>query len=282
MSISEIFNSGVAVVTGSGSGIGKALVEQLATCGMTVVIAEYSRERGEKVAKDINEAGGKATFIQTDVSKRESVKALADSVFKDYGEVKLLINNAGISVMGKIWEISDDTWDRAIDVNIRGTIAGLQYFLPPMIESGKPAYVCNLGSLASFSMDTNQSAYFSLKHAILSLSESLFLEMQEGEHPIQVSVAAPGIIATRIFKDSIKTQAGSELAAAMQHVTDHQGMPAKEAANIILQGIADQKFLISTHPEFTQMLAAERARYLTSIETTKPVCSDPGAFLEPS
>lgn len=274
----ETFNGGVAVITGAGSGIGEALSLYAASCGMKVVVAELSEERGQKVAQAINDNGGEAIFVKTDVSDRKSVKALADKTFSTYGEVRLLVNNAGISVMGKILDITDESWDRALDVNLRGTIAGIQYFVPKMIEAGKPAYVCNLGSLASFSMATSQSAYFCTKHAILSLSEGLYLEMQEDNHPINVSMAAPGFITTRIFEDSLKTEASVELTNMIQDAATNLGMSPPDAAKIILDGIAAKKFVISTHPDFTAGFAIERGEYLSDVNERMPVPSNAEAI----
>lgn len=282
MSATDSFKGGVAVITGAGSGIGEALAMEAAEHGMTVIIAELSVDRGEKVAAAIIEKGGKAQFIQTDVSKRESIKTLADRVHSTYGAVRLLINNAGIAVMGRIWEVTDESWDKTLDINLRGTVACIQYFVPHMIESGQQAFICNLGSLASFSMATNQAPYFCTKHAVLSLSESLYLEMQENQHPIHVAMAAPGMVSTRIFEDAINTKAGSEMTEMLKQVIAHGGMPPNEAAKIILDGIAAKKFVVSTHPAFTSGLATERSEYLAQVNERLPVPSDAEAILETS
>jgi NAD(P)-dependent dehydrogenase (short-subunit alcohol dehydrogenase family) len=270
------FKNQVAVITGAGSGIGKGLALHAASLGMKVVVAELSPERGEAVAQTIKDQGGEALFVQTDVTDYDSVKTLAKKAREAFGDICLLVNNAGISVMGKIWEVPMELWDRSIDVNFRGALHGIKAFLPEMLASGKPGFICNLGSLASFSTDSKMSPYFSTKHAILSLSECLSIEMKEEEAPIQISLAAPGLISTRIFEDTIGVEAtGNNQKAAMKEALQHLGMPPEEAARIIFEGIAAGDFVVSTHPPFTEAMAAERGQYLCDIHNRQPQPSNP-------
>jgi NAD(P)-dependent dehydrogenase (short-subunit alcohol dehydrogenase family) len=267
----------VAVITGAGSGIGQALAEHAASLGMKVVVAELSVERGESVVKGITAQGGDALFVQTNVADYDSVQALADKTFDHYGDTHLLVNNAGISVLGKIWEISKEQWDRAIDVNYRGAVYCIKAFTARMLEGTGQRYICNIGSLASFSIASTMSPYFNTKHAILSLSECLYIEMQEGNYPIHVCMAAPSMIKTRIFEDTVATQgAGEAEQAALQGVLTSQGLESSVAAEMIFNGIANKDFIISTEPLATQSLASQRSQYLADVHGKNPVPSDPG------
>lgn len=265
MTPEQAFAGGVAVITGAGSGIGEALAYEAALNGMTVVVAEISTERGEKVAQGIRQAGGSASFWRTDVRDMAAMRALANHAY-GMGDVRLLVNNAGISVMGPIWEISDVDWDRSIDINFRGVVNGVRAFVPRMLASSSQTYLCNIASLGSFSIDCNVAPYFTTKHAVLSLSECLHLEMQARPHPVQISAAAPGFIATRIFEDTaVADQASGELRDMMQAAVHGIGMAPREAAGLILKGIAAGHFLISTHPEMTAHLARDRSEYLRTL-----------------
>jgi NAD(P)-dependent dehydrogenase (short-subunit alcohol dehydrogenase family) len=271
---------GVAVITGAGSGIGEALAKHAASLGMKVVVAELSQERGEAVASAINAEGGEATFVKTDVTSYESMQAMAEAARTAYGAITVLVNNAGISVMGKIWEVPIEQWERSIDVNFRGALYGIKSFLPEMLKSGRPGFICNVCSLASFSMASKMAPYFNTKHAILSLSECLNIEMQEEQAPIHVCAAAPGMISTRIFEDTVAAEASGEAhQSMMKDALQHMGMPPAEAAKIIFEGMAKRDFVISTHPEGTEFLAKQRAEYMANIHSSQPKPSDPG-FLD--
>jgi NAD(P)-dependent dehydrogenase (short-subunit alcohol dehydrogenase family) len=275
MSPSEAFAGGAAVITGSGSGIGEALALKVAELGVPVVVAELSVERGERVAAEIRARGGKAIFVCTDVGDTASVEALADAAFAAYGNVRLLVNCAGLTVMGSICNLSSEVWDKVIDVNLRGVINGVRAFVPRMANGPGGGYVSNVASLASFSMATNNGPYFATKHAVMSLSECLYLEMEEEGLPVKVSVVVPGMVKSRIFADTIVTTEAEEaqrsmLAGAMAQIA----MPADQAAQIILDGISAEDFIISTHPRFSTLLATERSEHLRKLAKPRPSSKD--------
>jgi NADP-dependent 3-hydroxy acid dehydrogenase YdfG len=134
---------GVAVITGAGSGIGEGLARHAAEIGMTVVLADIAKDRIDKVAADIVAEKGKALAVPTDVSKPEALEALADAAYNAFGEVRLLINNAGIETLGYTWEIPAATWDKTLGININGVVHGVRAFVPRMIAAGKPAFIAN-------------------------------------------------------------------------------------------------------------------------------------------
>lgn len=271
MSLKEALSGGAAVITGAGSGIGAALARQSAQIGLKVVVAELSPERGERIAADIRAAGGEALFVQTDVTKRQSLEALADAAYEAYGDVRLLINNAGVSILGAIWEIGDAEWDRGLGVNLHGVLNGVRAFAPRMLARSAPAYICNVASIASLAMASNAGPYTVAKHAVLSLSECLYIEMQSRPKPVHVSVALPGVVETRILEDTtIASDAYAEQRKAMSRVIAEIGMPVEEAAQIILNGIAAKNFWITTHPEHLKAMAQSRADYLLGQQFPKP------------
>ncbi len=281
MSTEERLSGGTAVITGAGSGIGEALAMHVASLGMNVVIAERSAERGERVAQAIRARGGQALYVSTDVTSRESMLGLAKATFEAFGDVRLLVNNAGISVIGAVWEIPPADWERAIGTNLVGVLHGIQAFVPRMLDAAKPAYVANVASLAAVSIAPNSSPYFTTKHAVLSLSESLHVDLQMRGAPIQVSVVNPGLVSTRIFDDALATGSNDDKQREfMRGLASQAGMPPAEAARLIVEGIASGEFWVTTHPGPLAYLAGERADYLRA--RGKPQPSNERAALGPN
>jgi NAD(P)-dependent dehydrogenase (short-subunit alcohol dehydrogenase family) len=258
---------GVAVITGAGSGIGEGLARCAAECGMTVVLADIARDRIEKVAADIERAGGTALPVVTDVSDPAALDALADTTFDTFGSVRLLINNAGIETLGLSWEIPAATWEKTLDINIHGVIHGVRAFAPRMIAGGETAYIANTSSIGAFGIMPVQTSYILSKHAVLAYSECLYMEMKLKQLPIHISAILPGPVATRIFTDSAGTKDATSNfhQKVMEDMLAANGMTGMEAAKIILPQIAAGEFWVSTHPDMTKEYAANRARHLTEL-----------------
>jgi len=259
--------NGVAVITGAGSGIGEALARQAAELGMKTVLADIDANRIETVAAAINNAGGQALPVVTDVSDPQALDALADEAFGTFGGVTLLVNNAGVETLGLSWEIPAATWDKTLAVNINGVIHGVRAFAPRMIAAGQTAFIANTCSIGALGSMPVQTSYILSKHAILAFSECLHLEMQLKQAPVHVSAILPGPVATRIFADSTTTaDAGSHHhRQVMQDMLASQGISALEAARLILPRIAAGDFWISTHPQMTREMAQQRAEHLASL-----------------
>jgi NAD(P)-dependent dehydrogenase (short-subunit alcohol dehydrogenase family) len=268
MSAKEAFAGGVAVVTGAGSGIGEGIVRQAASLGMRVVLAEIAVDRAEKVAADIRGQGGEALVVATDVSKPGSIDQLADQAYAAFGDVRLLVNNAGIETVGFTWEIPVERWERTLDINIHGMIHGCRAFAPRMLASPDQTYIANVASVGGLGMAPVQVPYILSKHAILSFTEGLYLEMQMQPKPVSVSAVLPGPVATRIFADANRDGAG-EKGGTHREIMDQMlttvGMTGLEAGRIILEGIAARQFWVSTHPEMMADMAKARAHHLANL-----------------
>jgi NAD(P)-dependent dehydrogenase (short-subunit alcohol dehydrogenase family) len=260
-------NGGVAVITGAGSGIGEGLARYAAAIGMKVVLADIARDRIDKVAADIESAGGVALPVVTDVSDPAALEALADTTVDTFGSVRLLINNAGIETLGLSWEIPAAIWEKTLNINIHGVIHGVRAFAPRMIASGEPAYIANTASIGALGIMPVQTSYILSKHAVLAFSECLYMEMKLKQLPIHVSAIMPGPVATRIFTDSAGTKDATSNfhQKVMEDMLAANGMTGMEAARIILPQIAAGEFWVSTHPDMTKEYAANRARHLTEL-----------------
>ncbi|HLG87016.1 MAG TPA: SDR family NAD(P)-dependent oxidoreductase [Alphaproteobacteria bacterium] len=269
MAVKQGFAEGAAVVTGAGSGIGEGIARHAASLGMHVMLADVAIERARRVAADIRDAGGSAMAERIDVRIPGELDQLAARAYDKFGDVRLLVNNAGIETVGYSWEIPAERWEETLDVNIHGVIHGVRAFVPRMLASGKPAYIANVASIGALGMMPVQTAYILSKHAVLSFTECLRLEMSLLGDPISISCVLPGPVATRIFEDANRDDK-PEVAhhrKLMHDMLASEGITPLEAGRIILDGIAAKNFWVSTHPEITAQMAKDRAAHLADLTT---------------
>ncbi len=262
-----VFGGGVAVITGAASGIGEGLARHAAALGMKVVLADIAVERMEGVVAGIRAAGGEAMAVPTDVTDAAAIDRLAAITHETWGDVRLLMNNAGVETLGFVWEMSAATWDRTLAININAMVHGVRAFAPRMIAAGKPAFIANTSSIGGLSTMPVQTSYIMSKHAVLAFSECLSLEMQVKKAPIQVSAILPGPVATRIFEDS-KPGTDPMVAhhrEAMRAMLAESGISGRAAAQRILRQVAAGEFWVSTHPEITAEFARQRAAHLSGL-----------------
>ena len=224
--------------------------------------------RNEAVAQEIRAGGGEALTVETDVSDPAALDRLAARVHEHWGDVRVLVNNAGIETLGFSWELSAADWERTLGVNIHGVIHGVRAFAPRMIASGKPGFIANVSSIGGLSMMPLQTSYILSKHAVLSYSECLSMEMQLINSAVQVSAILPGLVATRIFDDA--SSGSADIAAQhrdlMHGMLRDGGISPREAASRIFTRIADGEFWVSTHPEMTAECARNRAAHLVGLQ----------------
>jgi NADP-dependent 3-hydroxy acid dehydrogenase YdfG len=259
----EVFAGGVAVITGAGAGIGAGLARQAARAGMRLALADVDLGRVERLAREL-EGVAEVMPVQVDVAKSEELEALAAAVHGRWGDVRLLINNAGVETVGYTWEIPADRWEATLDINVQGVIHGVRAFAPRMIASGQPAWIANLSSVGAFGHLPLQTAYIVSKHAVQAFSECLYLEMEMKGAPIRVSSIIPGMVKTRIFEDA-SSDAGEDAAAhrrAMRDAMAADGMELDAACEQILRRIAAGEFWVSTQPRMTDMLVRDRLTFL--------------------
>ena len=280
MTTKSVLGGGVAVITGAAGGIGEGLARVAAELGMRLVLADIAVDRLHDVADALAATGSEVIAVTTDVRDPAALDRLADEAYEHFGEVRLLINNAGIEALGFTWELSAEQWNRVIDINVLGVIHGVRAFAGRMIAAGKPAFISNVSSIGGLSMMPVQTPYILSKHAVLSFSECLYLEMEQAKAPIRVSAVLPGAVATRIFDDApggANPQSIDAHRAAMKHILSAHGMTPVEAARLILDQIAEGRFWVSPHPEMMRESAERRAAHLATLAT--PALTDEGRAL---
>jgi NAD(P)-dependent dehydrogenase (short-subunit alcohol dehydrogenase family) len=192
----------IAVVTGSGSGIGEALAHRFARAGMKLVLADVDIAAAERVRAALTGEGHDAIAIRTDVADAASVEHLAQQSYQHYGKVHVLCNNAGVVPSGRhrpVWEQPLEDWRWSLDVNLMGVIHGMRSFVPRMLAQDSPAHIVNTASVAGFMSGSGSTAYSAAKHAVVRASEALYAGLLERNAPIGVTILCPGLVATRIY-----------------------------------------------------------------------------------
>ncbi len=189
----------VALVTGGGSGIGRAIAARLAGRGDHVVVADVDVVRAESVSRELIAAGGGgAEAVALDVTDREAFAAVAAAVVRDHGRVDLLVNNAGIGVGGLVEELTPAHWDSALDVNLRGVVHGIEAVYPHLVRQGH-GHILNTGSLAGLVPAPLMAPYTTTKWAVVGLSRAFRLEA--AGHGVGVTVLCPGFVETPLLDD---------------------------------------------------------------------------------
>ena len=183
----------VAIVTGAGSGIGRATAILLAKEGAKVVVCDIDRERGERTAKEILEMGGDAFFVEADVSKSKDVANLIRRTIEKYGRLDILVNNAGVESLASIFDITEEEWDRVLGVNLKGPFLCSKYAVPEMIKSGGGVIV-NVSSVLGIVGSKGELAYCASKGGVIALTRAMALEL--ADHNIRVNCICPGSVKT--------------------------------------------------------------------------------------
>ena len=183
----------IAIVTGAGQGIGRAIALGLAREGARVAIADVNEECANSVKNEIEAAGGRALVIRTDVSNEDSVQAMVERSLQEFGRVDILVNNAGIFPTSPVEEMSEEDWDRVIGTNLVGAFLCARAVVPKFLEQGS-GRIISLTSGRAFQGAKNGAHYAASKAGIIGFSKSLALEL--APHGITVNVICPGITDT--------------------------------------------------------------------------------------
>ena len=189
-----------AIITGSASGMGRYAAELFASEGANVVITDIAENEGEEIARAIRDNGGKAIFVKANVAIEDEVKHMVNAAIDAFGRVDVLYNNAGIMPEedGSVTDISEATWDRIMDINLKSAFLCSKYTIPHMIKQGKGSII-NVASFVAFmGCSVPQDAYTASKGGMLSLTKSF--AVQYGRHGIRCNAICPGPIETPLLR----------------------------------------------------------------------------------
>ncbi|MGO1119654.1 glucose 1-dehydrogenase [Rhodovibrionaceae bacterium A322] len=188
----------VAIVTGAGSGFGEGIAKRFAAEGAAVIVADFVEEGGKRVTSDIESAGGKALYVNCDVTKRDQVKTMIDQAVSNFGKLDILVNNAGWTHRNKpLAEVTEDEFDRIFDVNVKAVYLAIQEALP-QFEAQGGGCVINTASTAGLRPRPNLSVYNASKGAANVLTKSLAVELAPKK--VRVNALCPVIGATGLLE----------------------------------------------------------------------------------
>jgi NAD(P)-dependent dehydrogenase (short-subunit alcohol dehydrogenase family) len=232
----------VAVVTGGGSGIGRATALLLARHGARIHLADIKAEAAEEVVREIGVAGGSATAYVLDVSDPDAVERFAEAVFASEGHVDVLHNNAGIGYGGNLESTMIEDWQRVIGVNLLGVAYGIQAFVPRMLAQGRPASVINTASQAGLTPAPKMAPYCASKYGVVGLTESLNAELSN--RGIHFTAICPGIIDTPIVASGIMRGEVADMHGKLTAFYDKRGASPEEVARAILRAIDKHTLIV--------------------------------------
>jgi NAD(P)-dependent dehydrogenase (short-subunit alcohol dehydrogenase family) len=198
----------VALVTGAGSGIGRAAAQLFASEGARVAVLDLRREAAEETAAAITDAGGSALAVAANVADAREVFTAMAEVTKTFGQLNVLYNNAGVDSRGSVAETDEDDWDRCLSVNAKGTFLCSRAAVPLLEASGKGAIV-NQGSVAAMVGIPNFAAYCAAKGAVVSLTRNMAVDL--APRGIRVNVICPGTVFTPLMEPMLKARGGGDL-----------------------------------------------------------------------
>ncbi|MGY6161475.1 SDR family oxidoreductase [Paraburkholderia strydomiana] len=269
------FAGKVAVITGAASGFGLAFAQKGAALGMKLVLADVNPDALAQAVDTLRAAGADAIGVPTDVSSATQVEALAQAALDAFGKVHLLFNNAGVGSGGLLWESSANDWSWVFGVNVMGVAHGVRAFAPIMLAQNEPAHIVNTASVAGLLSPPAMGVYNASKHAVVSLTETLYHDLQiaqsgrEASRRVGCSLLCPAFVPTGIAdaersrpvelrNESRPTRSQIAAGKQLQRAVQSGKLSAADVAGITFEAIAERRFYIITHPA---IMATVRLRH---------------------
>jgi 2-hydroxycyclohexanecarboxyl-CoA dehydrogenase len=217
-----------ALVTGAAAGIGRACAKRLAEDGMAVGVLDILIDDAQKVADEINAAGGKAIALQASIADRAQVVAAVQKLRDAFGPVTVLVNNAGITHTQPFKEITDETWDQVLTINLKGTFIVTQVVLPDM-EAAQWGRIVNISSSSAQTGSAGMAPYSSSKGAMIALTRTLADEL--GPHGITVNNIPPGTVMNTVMSEANRHNFPMSMDALIQAIPVRRTGEPEDIAN---------------------------------------------------
>ena len=253
----------VAVVTGAGSGIGRALTAAFAAEGMRVVAADVEAEALQETERTVGATGeGEVVSVRTDVTSRDEVEHLAARAYDAFGAVDVLCNNAGVFQGGLLWDCTDADFEWTLGVNLWGILHGIRAFVPRMLAAGTEGHIVNTISMAGLASTPFSGPYNVSKFAAMAATECLAHDLATVGAPIKVSAVCPGLVDTAISRSrrnrpaELVTEQNEGAAFVEQALADGTAgsLPPAAVATLVLAAVRDGQFLVPTRDSYARQL----------------------------
>jgi NAD(P)-dependent dehydrogenase (short-subunit alcohol dehydrogenase family) len=276
------FKGKTAVLTGAGSGFGLECARIGAQLGMNLVLVDVQQDALDKAAAELTAAGAAVLARRVDVSSAEQMEALANDVVQRFGAPHFVFNNAGVGSGGLVWENSVKDWEWVLGFNLWGVIHGVRLFTPLMLAAAKadPAYqghIVNTASMAGLLTPPNMGVYNVSKHAVVSLTETLYQDLKLVSDQISASVLCPYFVATGISQSHRNKPAGladekpTQSQLIGQAMTDKAvssgKVSAAQVAEMVFHAMRHDQFYIYSHPK---ALGNAQSRFDAIVAGTNP------------
>lgn len=255
------FEGRTAVVTGAASGLGRELARRARSLGMRLVVSDVDARGLDAVVAELGGAPA-VLAVPADVSDSGQVARLAQRAREAFGPVHLLFNNAGVSAGGYVWESGERDWQWVMGVNLMGVVHGIRHFVPDMIASsaaGEPAHVVNTASMSGWLNAPLMGVYNASKHAVVSLTETLYHDLRLAGSRVGVSLLSPAFFPTQIHlsERSRPDAPAASSPTASQRVAQAQArkaveggrMSAADVARIGFDAVREERFYVFPHPQ---------------------------------
>ncbi len=250
----------VAVITGGASGIGLAVAEAMIAEGMSVVLADIDAPKLRDVEARLSEDGASVATMVCNTTAEPEVNALIEYAIEQFGAVHVMFNNAGIAGVGDAWTDPIELWSRVLDVNVLGVVHGIRAVLPVMQQQGV-GHIISTASHAGLNAAPGIAPYVASKHAVVGLSESLFLELELLGSPVGASVLCPEFVKTDLMsEDKEPATVESPMAQFINealHAGVDGGIPASQVGAEVVAAIKAGRFWVLTH-DSTREASVER------------------------
>ena len=275
------FEGKTAVITGAGGGIGLALVEHAAQLGMNVVLADVDETALNAAVARLGLPESRVLALKTDVRRAEHIKALADASYAKFGAVHVLCNNAGVALARVTWEHTQADWEWILQVNLWSVVHGISEFLPRMKAQGGPACIVNTASAAGLVSNPGMAAYNVSKHGVVTLSETLQLELQLAQSELQVCLLCPAWVPTGIGRSERNRPSdvaetlplegmSAKLAQRIGKAIASGHLTAADMARETFDAIAEKRFYVIPHRNINTPVEARMREILSQSNPSLP------------
>jgi NAD(P)-dependent dehydrogenase (short-subunit alcohol dehydrogenase family) len=269
-------NGKVAVITGAASGIGRELAIACARQGMRLALTDIDEEKLRGTVA-LLPAGTQSTMMKCDVAKAAEVERVAVATYERYGAAHLLFNNAGVFVGGPLWTATPEDWEWMIGINVMGVAHGIRSFVPRMLAQKDECHIVNTSSVSGMLSVPGFGIYSATKHAVVTMSECLYLELREENAAIGVSVLCPAFVQTGIA-DALRNRPaevgatnplGAKYQDQIRKATQAGRLSAADIARITLDAVKEDRFYILPHRKIKSAIETRMRDILDERSPTK-------------